>query len=178
VFGNDVQLRIEGMSILREQRGAIDRCPMTTMSACAVLAGVDLDEPFTAGRDTPPVGDEVLDIDRPALQRMFDWFAFGWAVLHEVRESDAVWPSVVQLWPEHFDAAFDTITSGEARANLGCSPGDAYSSEPYLYVGPWDKSRPGDTTFWNAPFGAVTHTADRDEALAFYRRGLTLLRNG
>lgn len=176
VFGNGVQLRIEGMSILREQRGIVDRCPITTMTACAVLGGVDLDEPFTAGHDTPPVGDDALQIDAAQAKRLFDWFAFGWSVLDETRAQDAIEPSTVQLWPEHFDAAFDTITTGDARANLGCSPGDGYSPEPYLYVGPWGPERPGDASFWNAGFGATTHTDDREEALAFFRTGLRLLR--
>ena len=35
--------------------------------------------------------------------------------------------------------------------------------------------RPGGAAYWNAPFGAVFHTWDRDEALDFYRRGLGLL---
>ena len=26
---------------------------------------------------------------------------------------------------------------------------------PYLYVGPWNDARPGDASYWNAPFGAV-----------------------
>jgi hypothetical protein len=38
--------------------------------------------------------------------------------------------------------------------NLGGSPGDGFSDEPYLYVGPWTSDRPGDSEFWNAPFGA------------------------
>jgi hypothetical protein len=147
------------------------------MSACAVLAGVRLTEEFSAGRDTPPVGDDPLDIHPASARRLFDWFGFGWSVLHEVRESDGVEASDVQLWPEHFDAAFVTNTTGEARANLGCSPGDGFSPEPYLYVGPWaGDDRPGDQSYWNAPFGAVTHTTDRAEAIAFFQRGLELLR--
>ncbi|MEM9514592.1 MAG: hypothetical protein AAGA42_07000 [Actinomycetota bacterium] len=39
--------------------------------------------------------------------------------------------------------------------NLGGSPGDGFSAEPYLYVGPWSANRPGDPDYWNAPFGAV-----------------------
>ena len=66
--------------------------------------------------------------------------------------------------------------------NLGASPGDGSSAEPYLYVGPWGPRRPGDPAFWNAPFGAVLGyaelraAADPVEAgLAFLRRGVELL---
>ena len=43
------------------------------------------------------------------------------------------------------------------------SPGDAAIPEPYLYVGPWEESRPGDPSFWNVPFGAVL---ERDSVFA------------
>ena len=64
-------------------------------------------------------------------------------------------PVTIQLWPEHFDAATNVgLASGE-RVNLGFSPGDDFEAEPYAYVGPWSRQRPGDPAFWNAPFGAV-----------------------
>ncbi len=44
--------------------------------------------------------------------------------------------------------------------NLGASPGDGYSDAPYLYIGPWGPERPGDTKFWNAPFGAALTRSD------------------
>lgn len=39
--------------------------------------------------------------------------------------------------------------------NLGGSPGDGYSDEPYPCVGPFASARPDDSGFWNAHFGAV-----------------------
>ena len=42
-----------------------------------------------------------------------------------------------------------------AQVNLGFSPGDAFSDDPYVYVGPWGPARPGDDGYWNAPFGAA-----------------------
>jgi hypothetical protein len=75
------------------------------------------------------------------------------------------------------------VGEGE-HCNLGASPGDAFSDEPYLYVGPWSDRRPGDESYWNAPFGA---TIARRDVLAtsdpfatgveFLGRGLELLRS-
>jgi hypothetical protein len=53
----------------------------------------------------------------------------------------------VQLWPEHFDIAFE-LGSNAARANFGASPGDDEHDEPYLYVGPWTAEVSGE--LWNA----------------------------
>ena len=51
--------------------------------------------------------------------------------------------------------ALDAGATAEIRANLGGSPGDGFLGTPYAYVGPWTDDRPGDESFWNAPFGAV-----------------------
>lgn len=64
-------------------------------------------------------------------------------------------PSVVQLWPEHFDVGCDVDAAPQRRVNIGASPGDSFCAQPYLYVGPWEDARPGDPEYWNAPFGAV-----------------------
>ncbi|MFW2334710.1 MAG: hypothetical protein ACN4IE_13025, partial [Ilumatobacter sp.] len=64
-------------------------------------------------------------------------------------------PTLIQVWPEHFDVALDAAATPDRRANLGGSPGDGFHAEPYAYVGPWTDDRPGDAAFWNAPFGAV-----------------------
>ena len=146
-------------------RGPAGECPVRSMRELAAFAGVDLDAPFSAGHDTPPLGDDAVHLDDGEVAALFDWFGFAWSVLEEV----ATGP--ITLWPEHFDCAFVL----EERANVGASPGDSFSDEPYLYVGPWTSDRPGDPSYWNAPFGAVTRTRDRDEALAFYERGRALL---
>jgi hypothetical protein len=62
--------------------------------------------------------------------------------------------------------------------NLGFSPGDGFSDEAYLYVGPWGAARPGPSSFWNAPFGAVLIRSEvhgADDGLAFIRTGLDFL---
>ena len=58
------------------------------------------------------------------------------------------------------------------------SPGDGFSAEPYLYVGPWSADRPGDAAYWNVSFGALapwSEIPDDDAADAFFERGLDLL---
>ena len=108
----------------------------------------------------------------------------GWRVI-DAAVADALDPMAIQLWPEHFDAGTSVaVGSGDRdRCNLGASPGDAYSDEPYLYVGPWNDDRPGDPAYWNAPFGAVLHRTElmlsgdpHRAGVDFLRRGLQLLR--
>ena len=83
--------------------------------------------------------------------------------------------SAVQLWPEHFDLGCNID-----GVNFGASPGDGYSPEPYIYVGPWNSDGLGGE-YWNAPFGAVLPYGEllgagdqRQAALAFLRRGAGL----
>ncbi len=88
-----------------------------------------------------------------AAEAIGAWFAFSDAVLYEFREELATSGrpcSEVQLWPEHFD-----LGCSIEGVNFGCSPGDGYLAEPYIYVGPWDTDGLPDGDFWNAPFGAV-----------------------
>lgn len=163
--GPDLEVvRVSGTRLLREVTGetatttSLDLAG-ATLTAAAALVGVDLTEPFEAGHDTPPLGDpdEPLALDVGAARLLHDWFDLGWRLLDTTLGAlgpDAR-PSVVQLWPEHFDVGVDVATGGERRANLGASAGDGYLEEPYLYVGPWDDARPGDPAYWNAPFGAV-----------------------
>jgi len=186
-------LRISGTRLVRERTGSAARTTSldlaaATLAEAAALAGVELGTPFEAGHDTPPLGspDAALNVDTAAADALAEWFAFGWGVLDATvagLDSDAE-PTVVQLWPEHFDAGCDVAAAPGRRVNLGASPGDAFSAQPYLYVGPWDADRPGDPAYWNAPFGAVLSydrlMASADPvgaAVAFLRRGVELLRH-
>ena len=68
-------------------------------------------------------------------------------------------------------------TPGRALASISASlPGDAFSDEPYVYVGPWGTERPGEPDYWNAPFGAVLRRSVVDPAMCadFLRHGLAL----
>lgn len=157
-------VRIAGSHLLHERTGpdavtATLDLATATLADAAALVGVDVTAPFEAGQDTPPVGDptECLAIDPEAASVLAEWFRYGWAVLDTVVGTlgpDGA-PSVVQLWPEHFDAGVDVAYAPGSRVNLGASPGDGFSAQPYLYVGPWDSARPSDPSYWNAPFGAV-----------------------
>jgi hypothetical protein len=90
------------------------------------------------------------DVDVEAASALADFYGFACSVLEQLRADEAGGdPSIVQLWPEHFDIAIE-LGSQEAgqRANYGASPGDDDHDEPYLYVGPWSAEVSGE--LWNA----------------------------
>lgn len=120
--------------------------------------------------DHAPVspGDRI-DVDRAAADRIAAWFERGRQALTTVTRSEAP-----VLWPEHFDLAVTV-----RQVNLGVSPGDGYSAEPYAYVGPRDfdpQAEPYlDSPFWSAPFGAMLRidaAPDADALARFYSAGL------
>ncbi len=130
----------------------------SSLAQLAAFAGVDLSEPLDVGHDTPPVGDADAPIDFGAEGDgvVIAWFGLLAAILDlvlaELPASAAA--TLPRLWPEHFDVAIEAQAHADRRVNLGGSPGDGFSNEPYLYIGPWTADRPGDAAFWNAPFGA------------------------
>jgi hypothetical protein len=185
-FGPEPEvLRIAGTVLVREigaEASAI-ALNVTTLEELAHFAGVDLDADFSAGANTPPIGprDEPVHLDPKELTRLTDWFDLGWQVLDActAQLGDGWTWTTTQIWPEHFDAG-TALTRGDGSTgiNLGFSPGDDFSPDPYVYVGPWGEERPGDPAFWNAPFGAFATDAeapDASAALTFLRTGLDLL---
>lgn len=196
-FGGDVVevVRTSGRHLVVERATAVSAAPITTLGAAAELVGVNLSVDFSVGDDTPAMvdPDRLLAVGDEAARALADWWGFGAAVVDELvaTEPAIAAPTVAQVWPEHFDLGC-TVTVGPAgeptgdgqQVNLGASPGDGFEPLPYLYVGPWAPDRPGDPSYWNAPFGAVLRHADlatlapherRPHAVAFLRRGLTLL---
>ena len=184
-------LRIAGPIVIRE--GLVDGTPRSTALAIgghslrqlATFAGVDLATPFSAGEDTPELGDvdAPVVLDGGAAAALLSWLHVGSVALDRVM-SHVIDPSLVQVWPEHFDVGLDVATA-LGRVNLGASPGDAAIPVPYLYVAPWERHRPGDPASWNAPFGAVELRSEgqaaRDEverAVAFFEARLRLLAGG
>ncbi|MCU1427080.1 MAG: hypothetical protein JWL83_1080 [Actinomycetia bacterium] len=181
-FGADEQVRIAGGTVSyvtdREERTE----PITTIGAAAAFLGIapgvpgDLFEPNIDGDPN-----RFLPIDVAAAALLAAWFGFATSALAQLRVDLAYGrPSLIQLWPEHFDLATDIGDGGSGgRANYGASPGDERHPEPYLYVGPWDASRIADGSgFWNEPFGAslpyaaVAGTPEsRTRALAFFTEG-------
>jgi len=140
----------------------------------------------------PPIDEGALDVDGQAADAIGSWYGFTCSVLEELRaegraDADAPVPSRLQIWPEHFDLAFDAgDPDRRTRANFGGSPGDAVSPEPYLYVGPFEREGLDDP-YWNASYGACLAYADlltaddqRQAALDFLREGRDRLaaRNG
>jgi hypothetical protein len=186
-FGEEPEvLRLDGASLVREvgTNASTARVTGSSLRELAAFAGVDLDSPFSAGEATPPVGaaEEPLQLDAAELAGLFEWFDLGWRVLDDIvcALGPEAAPTTVQLWPEHFDVGTSVAAAGGGgRVNLGFSPGDAFSDEPYVYVGPWGPERPGDDDgYWNAPFGAFmvrSHAGGAVGAAAFIREGLARL---
>jgi hypothetical protein len=194
-MGSDAEVvRTSGTVLARERTGDAASTQVldlrtASLADAAALVEVDLQAEFSAGADTPDVGDvdRPLALDPEATAALAAWFAFAWPVLDAAvaTAGPRAAPTVVQLWPEHFDAGCDLAAGPDRRTNLGASPGDGGHPEPYLYVGPWDADRPGDPEYWNAPFGArLGYSALRGVedpsalALDFLRAGLGYLASG
>lgn len=166
-FGPEPEVvRISGTTLIHEIGGASRLVPLAgaSLQQLADVVGAHLEQDFQAGPESPALGDasQPLEIDAGEASRIAEWYAIGWETIDEVAASlgDGVEATTVQLWPEHFDAG-STVSLGPAgKVNLGFSPGDAWCDEPYVYLGPWEAARPGDPSYWNAPFGAaLTRTA-------------------
>jgi hypothetical protein len=187
-FGDDEQVRVVGTRLVRQRSGAAIAEPIGTLAAAAafVLDGppdVAWAEPF----DVPPAGDlaEELRVDPEAADFLGDWYGFAYSVLEELRaEPESTGTSRVQLWAEHFDAAFDCLPE-DRKATFGASPGDAAVEQPYLYVLPANFESAPASDVWNADTfnGAVLPLRElvdgpdqRAAALEFFRRGRDLLR--
>ncbi|MGZ8667681.1 MAG: hypothetical protein ACXWZM_11315 [Solirubrobacterales bacterium] len=115
----DCQVRVEAGELVRQRGADEDREP---------IEGVDL----------------------AAARALGEFYGFACSVLEEERAEEADEdPSLLQLWPEHFDLAFELGSEAKGqRANYGASPGDEDHDQPYLYVGPWDGEISGE--LWNA----------------------------
>jgi hypothetical protein len=187
-FGDDEQVRVAGRHLVRQRAGDATAEPIGTLAAAAAFV---LDGPPDVASaeqfDVPPPGDldDELRIDDEAAAYLGDWCGFAYSVLEELRaDLVSVNSSRVQLWPEHFDAAFDCLPD-DRRATFGASPGDAGIEEPYLYVLPADFDAAPASDCWNAETfnGGLVRVSDlvdaadqRDAALAFYRRCRDVLR--
>lgn len=194
------QLRVSRGHLVRERldpHATTSTMPLdgATLRELATFAGVrltgDASVEFSVGHDTPSIGDidRAVAISTETFRVIGDWFTIVAAALDAVAGSvtdNRSTPTVGQIWPEHFDLAFDLAFDPDRadtrRVNLGGAVGDGFEPEPYLYVGPWTGDRPGDPEFWNAPFGAVlrrTDLLDKDDpvsvASAFFQTGLALL---
>jgi hypothetical protein len=155
--------------------------PITTLRDATAFVGIELSPTPDVGGDLPPYEpDAALVIDAGAARELADWYAMGANALARFDAGDAT-VSPITLWPEHFDLAVTVELPGGVGINIGLSPGDHSSDEPYAYVGPWDRSGLDDA-FWNAAFGAqrTRHQVPDDAALdAFIAEGIArVLRQG
>ena len=115
--------------------------------------GIELSPTPAVGTDLPPYEpDAALAVDDVAARVLGEWYSFFDAALARPRPAlGAISPAT--LWPEHFDLAVTIELTGGPSVNIGCSPGDSFSPEPYAYVGPWDRTLTA--AYGNAPFGAI-----------------------
>jgi hypothetical protein len=150
-FGDDEQVRVERNQLVFQRGAEAHTSPITTLSSAAAFVGIPYRVAWFEGfRDPPePVDpDVVLTVDPSVTDVIGDWFGFATSVLEQARRTPgAAEVSRVQLWPEHFDPAFE-MGAGNGRASYGASPGDDAHPEPYLYVAAWgsiDRSDP----YWN-----------------------------
>jgi hypothetical protein len=184
-FGPEPEVvRVAGPHLIREVGSGARSMRMdgATLVELAAFVEADLASDFSAGPATPAPGptDEALHLEGEELDALCGWFDLGWRVLDVVTSepaSGAGW-ATLQLWPEHFDVGTARDLGSGRGVNLGFSPGDAFSDEPYVYVGPWGPERPGAPDYWNASFGAVLPRSAVDgaaTAAVFLRRGLGFL---
>jgi hypothetical protein len=181
-FGADEQVRLAATNVVRQRSGASAAERITTLARAAafVLDGPP-DTEWAEQFDVPAVGDidTELPVDPEAAAFLGDWYGFAYSVLEELRaEPESIDTSRVQLWPEHFDAAFDCCP-GDRRSTFGASPGDADLPAPYLYVIPGNFAAAPASDIWNSTTfdGAVLPMSDfveapdqRAAALTFFRR--------
>jgi hypothetical protein len=155
-----------------------DWIQITTTRAAAEFLGIELSVDPGVGRDLPPYSpDAELRVDKNASLVLGRWYALGAGFLAELETvlepGDSM--SEPQLWPEHFDLAISVILENQVKVNLGFSPGDRFSAEPYMYIGPQDLGGVSGQ-YWNAPFGAYLPYRESERVFDFVRHGFGLLR--
>lgn len=143
-FGDGERVRVDGVELVHERPGTSTRVRITTLGAAAQFVGIDLGAPADVYKPATPCDPDIaLSVDLDAAQTLAAWIALGDSLLSALGETYSMHsPSSETLWPEHFDLACELgdVEAG-TRANYGASPGDTAVPQPYLYVGPWDKSR-------------------------------------
>lgn len=183
-FGEDEQVRVESGTLVRQRGHQVESiAPKTLAEACAFLDLPYREVWFEDFHDPlDPVGPTTpLEIESDPARAIGDWFGFATLALERSRRiPGAADVSRVQLWPEHFDPAFEMGSHEKGqRASYGASPGDDAHPEPYLYVGSWgdvDRNDP----FWNDPtfngasltYSEILDSEDQlQTAQFFFRRG-------
>ena len=182
--GGDEQVRVEGDLLIHQTADTVRTEAITTVRAAARFLGLEYREVWFGDFRDPlePLGpDTPLAVDPGVASATAAWFGFATHVLERARRTPgAADVSRVQLWPEHFDPAFEMGSAADgSRASYGASAGDREHPEPYLYVAAWgsiDRSDSfwNDTTFNGASLGYRTLLEADDPyatALAFVGEG-------
>jgi hypothetical protein len=187
--GEEEQLRVEGIALLVVRNEEPWSVPITTVAEAARTVGIEPGAPAEVYTpNTPLEPDAPLVVDEGAAELLGAWYELTGAVLERVRADapDADSPSLVQLWPEHFDLAADVGPEEHGgRGTFGASPGDDVHADPYLYVTHWASVPPdpywNETAFAGATLGyrdLVGGTDPFAHALEFFGRGRAVLARG
>jgi hypothetical protein len=181
-FDDGTRIVVRGNRLIVEADDSERSVAITTLRAAAAFLDLQLSADPGVGHDLPLYQPDVdLDVDEPSSQWLGRWYAFGAGQLDRLRANvEGATVSEAQLWPEHFDLAVTLDADGDA-VNVGFSPGDRDTAEPYVYVGPHDRAGL-DGDYWNAPFGALLPYTDLQRAsdpgslaAAFVDEGLRLV---
>lgn len=187
-FGDDEQVRVDGSLLIHQMGDVVSSTGLTTPGEACEFLGIpyrdtwfeDFHDPLApAGENSP------LDITETAAASIADWFGFATLTLERARRiPGAEEVTRVQLWPEHFDLAFEMGANEKGqRASYGASPGDDAHPEPYLYVASWGEIN-RDDPYWNdntfngasLSYQEILESDDQlKTALAFIRRGFDQL---
>jgi hypothetical protein len=152
-FGDDEQVRVEDGVLVHQRAGSVRTETITSVAGATAFLDMEYRNPWFEGFHDPLDAlppDTHLEVDPAAAGALGAWFGFSTHVLERARRTPgAVEVSRLQLWPEHFDPAFE-MGSGGSRASYGASPGDAAHPQPYLYVAPWGEVNRANPV-WNDP---------------------------
>jgi hypothetical protein len=184
--GEEEQVRIEGIALLVVRNEEPWSVPITTVAEAARTVGIEPGAPAEVYTPSTPLEpDAPLTVDEGAAERLGAWYELTGSVLERLRAdaSEADAPSLVQLWPEHFDLATEVGSEERGgRGTFGASPGDDAHPEPYLYVTHW--ADVAADPYWNETAFAGATLGYRDllgaadpftHALEFFGRGRALL---
>ena len=122
--------------------------PRASLAGLAHLAGVRLASPLDVGADTPttgPIGVPIV-IDADGITAICRWFELSAGILDRVVTGlphKTAQPSLVRLWPEHFDVAVDLLARDGVRTNIGASPGRRLHRRALPVRRPVDRRPPG-----------------------------------
>ena len=143
--GRSLQVMVAGAELVVVEDGAERSAPLGTLEEAARFVGPEL---FPDGA---PADHTALEIDPESARRLGELYGFAAKALARVRDelpAEAA-ASDINLWPEHFDVAFETGDEAAGRrATYGVSPGDEHHGLPYAYVAPWSGKAEGE--LWNA----------------------------